>query len=150
MAEPSDEATSAGSTDGPAETADQCVSVAAELAHIAKAVDAAALLTEALAQEALSSEEAKALAPGALGAVLDLIQIRLAQVGRVIRGAEDPAKLLTRFNGAPPWTAGEDPDLRLQRWTPAQRAAHHAQQQAAAERDEELAQREKPTPRQEE
>ncbi len=146
MAEPSDDEAMSASTESPAETTEQCVSVTAELAHIAEAVNAAALLTEALAQEALSSEEAKALAPGALGAVLDLIHERLAQVGRVIRGAEDPARLLTRFNAAPPWTADEDPDLRLRRWTPAQRAAFHAQQQAAAERDEE---REKPAPRRE-
>ena len=124
------------------EEAEQLVSLSAELGHLSDAVNAAGLLTEALALETLPSEEAKAKAPSALSAVLGLVHMRLELVRRVLRGAEDPVSLLSPHNATGEPRPGDDADVVLRPWRPAQRAAHHAQQQAAAERDEE---REKPT-----
>lgn len=147
MAEPSDdEASSAGSTEGPAEKAEELVSLAAELSHLGDAVNAATLLSQAVAEGAISTSEATAQAPSAITAVLELVHARLMQVRRVLRGYEDPADILTQHNATGEPQPGDDPDVVLRPWTPSQRAAHHAQQQAAAERDEE---REKPAPRRE-
>jgi hypothetical protein len=143
MAVPSPEATSSGSL---TEEAEHLVSLSAELSHLGNAVTAAALLTESLALDSLPSEEAKAQVPSAVTAVLELVQTRLAQMRRVLRGAEDPAALLSPHNATGEPRPGDDADVVLRPWRPAQRAAHHAQQQAAAERDEE---REKPVPQQE-
>ncbi|GEL71100.1 hypothetical protein [Myxococcus virescens] len=147
MAQPSDdEATSAGSPREPAEEAEQLVSLAAELSHLGDAVSAATLLSQAVTEGALSTAEATVQAPSAVTAVLGLVHARIMQLRRVLHGAEDPADILTPHNATGEPQPGDDPDVRLRPWPPSQRAAFHAQQQAAAERDEE---REKPAPRRE-
>lgn len=143
MAEPSPEAMSAES---PADEAEQLVSLAAELSHLGDAVNAAALLIEALTQKALPAPKATEQVPAAVSAVLELIQVRLDQVRRVVSGVEDPATILTPTNTTGEPQPGDDVDIVLRPWGSARRAAHRAQQKAAVERNEE---REKPTPRRE-
>jgi hypothetical protein len=150
MAEPSDETTSAVSPEGSAREPEKLVSLAAELSHLGDAVNAGTLLSQAMVEGTLSTAEATAQAPSAITAVLGLVHARLMQLRRVLRGVENPADILTPHNATGEQQPGDDPDVVLRPWRPAQRAAHHARQQAAAERDEEREQREKPTPRREE
>ena len=149
MAEPCNEATSTGSTEDPAREAEKLVSLAAELSHLGDAVNAGTLLSQAMVEGTLSTAEATAQAPSAITAVLGLVHARLMQVRRVLRGAEDPEDIRTSSNATGEPQPGDDPDVVLRPWTPAQRAAHHAREQAA-ERNEEIEQRENPTPRREE
>jgi hypothetical protein len=140
MAEPSPEATS---SENPADEAEQLVSLAAELSHLGDAVNAAALLLEALTQKALPSPLSTDQVYAAVSSVLVLVRTRLNQVGRVVTGVEDPATILTLTNTTGEPQPGDDPDVRLRPWTSARRTAHRAQQQAAADRSEE---RERPSP----
>lgn len=149
MAEPSDETTSAGSPGGSAREPEKLVSLAAELSHLGDAVNAGTLLSQAMVEGTLSTAEATAQAPSAITAVLGLVHARLMQVRRVLRGAEDPENIRTPSNATGEPQPGDDPDVVLRPWTPVQRAAHHAREQAA-ERNEEIEQRENPTPRREE
>ncbi|WNZ59558.1 hypothetical protein QEG98_26320 [Myxococcus sp. MxC21-1] len=137
MTAPSDADTSAESAAGLAEKAEELVSLAAELAHVGDAVNAAAILSECVSQDLLPSEEAQTQAPTAITAVLGLVHARLLQVRRVLRGTEDPAAIRTSRSARGEPQLGDDPDVVLRPWTPAQRAAHHARQQEKAERDEE-------------
>jgi len=141
-----DQSPTATSAESPADEAEQLVSLAAELSHLGDAVNAAALLIEALTQKALPAPKATEQVHAAVGAVLELIQGRLEQVHRVVSGVEDPATILTPTNTTGEPQPGDDPDVRLRPWTSARRTAHRAQQQAAAEQNEE---REKPIPRRE-
>jgi hypothetical protein len=143
MAEPLPGATA---SESPAEEAEQLVSLAAELSHLGDAVNAAALLIEALTQKALPAPKANEQVPAAVSAVLELIQVRLDQVRRVVSGVEDPATILTPTNTTGEPQPGDDPDVRLRPWTSEQRTAYRAQQKVATERNEE---REKPIPRRE-
>ncbi|HEX8435243.1 hypothetical protein [Archangium sp.] len=140
MAEPSPEATS---SENPADEAEQLVSLAAELSHLGDAVNAAALLLEALTQKALPSPLSTDQVYAAVSAVLVLVRTRLDQVGRVVTGVEDPATILTLTNTTGEPQPGDDPDLRLRPWTSARRTAYRAQQKVAADRNEE---RERPSP----
>jgi hypothetical protein len=123
MAEPSPGATA---SESPAEEAEQLVSLAAELSNLGDAVNAAALLLEALTQKALPSPLSTERIHAAVGAVLELIQVRLNQVHRVISGVEDPATILTLTNTTGEPQPGDDPDVRLRPWTSARRTAHRA------------------------
>jgi hypothetical protein len=123
------------------------------LSAIGRAVDGAALLTDALAEGTFSTEEATERIPPAVVAVLGLVHARLDQVQRVLRGSSDPKRILAPHNltGAP--SPEEDPDIRLRVWTHDQRVAYHSRElhmaeseQAKAERDEE---HKKPIPQRE-
>ncbi|NNC16685.1 hypothetical protein HJC22_13265 [Corallococcus exiguus] len=137
MAVPSPEATSAEAAQELADEAKEFISLAAELAHVGDAVNAAAIISECLSLEVLPSEEAQAQAPTAIYAILGLVHARLIQVRRVLRGAEDPARLRSPRSATGEPQPGDDPDVVLRPWTPAQRAAYHTRQQEKAERDEE-------------
>ncbi len=140
MAEPSPGATA---SESPAEEAEQLVSLAAELSHLGDAVNAAALLLEALTQKALPSPLSTDQVYAAVSAVLVLVRTRLDQVGRVVTGVEDPATILTLTNTTGEPQPGDDPDLRLRPWTSERRTAYRAQPKVAADRNEE---RERPSP----
>ncbi len=138
-----DQSPTATSAESPADEAEHLVSLAAELSHLGDAVNAAALLIEALTQKALPAPKATEQVHSAVGAVLELIQGRLEQVHRVVTGVEDPATILTLTNTTGEPQPGDDPDLRLRPWTSARRTAYRAQQKVAADRNEE---RERPSP----
>jgi hypothetical protein len=119
------------------ELAEGLISLSGELAGLSDAVYGAALISECLSLDLLPSEESQAQAPVAITAVLGLVHARLIQVRRVLRGAEDPATIRTPRSATGEPQEGDDPDVVLRPWTPAQRAAHHARQQEKAERAEE-------------
>ncbi len=117
----------------------QFVSISAELSAIGRAVDGAALLTDALAEGTFSTAEAADRIPAAVAAVLGLVHARLDQVQRVLRGSSDPKRILTPHNltGAP--SPGEDPDVTLSVWNHAQRVAYHSRELHMAESEKEIA-----------
>ncbi|MBN1208531.1 MAG: hypothetical protein JXB05_26965 [Myxococcaceae bacterium] len=115
------------------EKADQHVSLAAEFANLGHAVNAAVIISEALADGGLPTAEATARAPTAITAVLALVHSRLAQVQRVLRGNEDPKTILEPYNATSELSPEEDQEIRLKVWTFEQHAAHHAREQRWAE-----------------
>jgi hypothetical protein len=119
----------------------QFVSISAELSAIGRAVDGAALLTDALAEGTFSTEEAAERIPPAVVAVLGLVHARLDQVQRVLRGSADPLRVLMPHNATGPLSPEEDPDIRLRVWTHDQRVAYHSRELHMAETEKEIAER---------
>jgi len=112
---------------------DRYVSIAAEFANLGHAVNAAVIISEALADGGLPTAEATARAPTAITAVLTLVHARLEQVQRVLRGNEDPKTILEPHNVTGELSPEEDQEVRLRVWTYEQHAAHHAREQRWAE-----------------
>jgi hypothetical protein len=115
----------------------QFVSISAELSAIGRAVDGAALLTDALTEGTFSTEAATERIPAAVVAVLGLVHARLDQVQRVLRGSSDPRRILTPHNlltGAS--SPEEDPDVRLPVWTHDQRITYHSRELHMAESEQ--------------
>lgn len=112
---------------------EQYVSLAAEFANLGHALNAAVIISEALADGGLPTAEATARAPTAITAVLTLVHSRLAQVQRVLRGNEDPKTILEPHNVTGELSPEEDQEVRLRAWTYEQHAAHHAREQRWAE-----------------
>lgn len=131
------ESTEATSAESAEELAEELISLSGELAGLTDVVYGAAIISECLSQDLLPHDEAQVQAPIAITAILGLVHARLIQVRRVLRGAEDPATLRTARSAMGEPQEGDDPDVLLRPWTPAQRAAHHTRQQEKAERDEE-------------
>ncbi len=90
------------------------VSLNLELANIEHALRGAALLAELLANHNLPDEEARRMAPHFITAQLALVNARLRQVSRVIRGEEDAETLWAVHNATTPLPLpGDDGDVRL-------------------------------------
>jgi hypothetical protein len=121
----------------------QFVSISAELSAIGRAVDGAALLTDALEEGTFSTEAAAERIPAAVVAVLGLVHARLDQVQRVLRGSSDPRRILTPHNLTSAPSPDEDPDVRLPVWTHDQRIAYHSRELNMAESEQEAATRRK-------
>jgi hypothetical protein len=90
------------------------VSLNLELDNLESALRGTSLLAELLASNGLPDEEARRQAPHCIVAQLSLVNARLRQVGRVIRGEEDAEALLAPHNTTcPSPLPGEDGDVRL-------------------------------------
>ena len=90
------------------------ISLNLELANIEHALRGTSLLAELLANHNLPDEEARRMAPHCIVAQLALVNARLRQVGRVIRGEEDAETLWAVHNATTPLPLpGDDGDVRL-------------------------------------
>ncbi|MFY0571131.1 hypothetical protein ACN28E_45880 [Archangium lansingense] len=90
------------------------VSLNLELANLEHALRGASLLAELLANHDLPDEETQRMAPHCISAQLALVNARLRQVGRVIRGEEDAEMLWAPHNAINPSPLpGDDGDMRL-------------------------------------
>lgn len=74
------------------------VSLHAELSVLSAAVDGARILAEELIADHFASEHDERKAPEAIAAILSLVQIRGADLGRVLRREKDPAAILSAHN----------------------------------------------------
>jgi hypothetical protein len=98
------------------------VSLSAELGEIRYAIEGTHWIADSVAMGAVPDPEQVHSAPVIISAILLLVETRLHQVGRVLRGEENPAHLLTPHNV----TAGENADrddvvLRPWDWSAAPR-----------------------------
>ena len=98
------------------------VSLSAELGEIRYAIEGAHWIADSVAMGAVPDPERVHSAPVIISAILLLVETRLHQLGRVLRGEENPAHLLTPHNV----TAGENADrddvvLRPWDWSAAPR-----------------------------
>ncbi|QRK05587.1 hypothetical protein JQX13_36350 [Archangium violaceum] len=82
------------------------VSLSAELGEIRYAIEGAHWIADSVAMGAVPDPERVHSAPVIISAILLLVETRLHQLGRVLRGEENPAHLLTPHNV----TAGENAD----------------------------------------
>ncbi|HYO58519.1 hypothetical protein [Archangium sp.] len=90
------------------------ISLNMELANLEHALRGASLLAELLANHDLPDEETQRMAPHCITAQLALVNARLRQVGRVIRGEEDAETLWAPHNAINPSPLpGDDGDVRL-------------------------------------
>lgn len=90
------------------------ISLNLELAHLEEALRGAALLAELLANHGLPDEETQRMVPHCIAAQLALVNARLRQVGRVIRGEEDAEALWAPHNATSSSPLpGDDGDVRL-------------------------------------
>ena len=98
------------------------ISLSAELGEIRYAIEGAHWSADSVAMGAVPDPERTHSAPVIISAILLLVETRLHQLGRVLRGEENPAHLLTPYNV----TAGEYADrddvvLRPWDWSGASR-----------------------------
>lgn len=98
------------------------ISLSAELGEIRYAIEGAHWIADSVAMGAVPDPERVHSAPVIISAILLLVETRLHQLGRVLRGEENPAHLLTPHNA----TAGEYSDrddvvLRPWDWSGASR-----------------------------
>jgi hypothetical protein len=92
----------------------RAVSLTMELVNLEHALRGASLLAELLANQDLPDEETQRMAPHCITAQLALVNARLRQVGRVIRGEEDAETLWAPHNATSPSPRpGDDEDVRL-------------------------------------
>ena len=83
--------------------------------------DGARLLVVAARLGALPLEDDEGRAVASAEAILDHVTDRLRNLQRAVRGSLDPAVIWTEANAALPKSAGGDPDVRLEEWSPAKR-----------------------------
>ncbi len=74
------------------------VSLSAELGEICYAIEGAHWIADSVAMGAVPDPDRKHSAPVIISAILLLVETRLHQLGRVLRGEENPAHLLTPHN----------------------------------------------------
>jgi hypothetical protein len=74
------------------------VSLSAELGEICYAIEGAHWIADSVAMGAVPDLDRKHSAPVIISAILLLVENRLHQLGRVLRGEENPAHLLTPHN----------------------------------------------------
>ena len=82
------------------------ISLSAELGEIRYAIEGAHWIADSVAMGAVPDPERVHSAPVIISAILLLVETKLHQLGRVLRGEENPAHLLTPHNV----TAGEYAD----------------------------------------
>jgi hypothetical protein len=95
-------------------TDSKTISLNSELAELHEALDAAHILSRALQNYGLASQEDQRRAPGAISAVLSLVQCRLRNLEQVVRGTLDAKFFWARHNdGTGPPAPGDDADVLL-------------------------------------
>ncbi|ADO73849.1 uncharacterized protein STAUR_6092 [Stigmatella aurantiaca DW4/3-1] len=98
-------------------TMHKAISLSAELAEIRNAVEGARFLADELATGGLEDRKRELQAPLTISAILVLVELRLHQVERVLRGEEDPLLLWAPQNDVSPIQAeDEEHDLVLRSW----------------------------------
>ncbi|MFL5350684.1 MAG: hypothetical protein ACJ8AT_38425 [Hyalangium sp.] len=83
----------------------KAISLSAELAEIRNAVEGARFLADELATGGLEDRKRELQAPLTISAILVLVELRLHQVERVLRGEEDPLLLWAPHNDVSPGVA---------------------------------------------
>jgi hypothetical protein len=76
------------------------ISLSAELGELLHAIEGAHWIADIVAISSVPEPERAQNAPVIIGAILLLVENRLYQLGRVLRGEEDPAHLLAPHNAA--------------------------------------------------
>ncbi|WP_244224580.1 hypothetical protein [Corallococcus sicarius] len=95
----------------------KAISLSAELAEIRNAVEGARFLADELATGGLEDRKRELQAPLTISAILVLVELRLHQVERVLRGEEDPLLLWAPHNDVSLIQAeDEEHDLVLRSW----------------------------------
>lgn len=90
------------------------VSLNGELAELCDALDAALMITGALQNEGLSTQDETRRAPGAIRAVVSLVSCRLKNLGQLVRGTLDAEGFCARHNAGPTRVfLGEEPDVLI-------------------------------------
>ncbi len=91
------------------------ISLSAELGEIRYAIEGAHWIADSVAMGAVPDPERTNSAPVIISAILLLVENRLHQLGRVRRGEENPAHLLTPHNATTREDADRD-DVVLRAW----------------------------------
>src|SRR5512143_3845608 len=91
------------------------VSLSAELGEIRYAIEGAHWIADSVAMGAVPDPERTHSAPVIISAILLLVENRLHQLGRVLRGEENPAHLLTPHNATTKEYADRE-DVVLRPW----------------------------------
>jgi len=91
------------------------ISLSAELGEIRYAIEGAHWIADCDAMGAVPDPERTHSAPVIISAILLLVENRLHQLGRVLRGEENPAHLLTPHNATTREDADRD-DVVLRAW----------------------------------
>jgi hypothetical protein len=100
----------------------ESISLSAELGEIRYAIEGAHWVADSVAMGAVPDPERTHRAPVIIGAILLLVENRLHQLGRVLRGEENPAHLLTSHNvTGGEYADKEDVVLRPWDWSGASR-----------------------------
>lgn len=111
------------------------VSLTFELLLLDHAVEAARLLAEVLARDSFEEEADARRAAASIAAVLALVNTRLLDLERVVRGDLDPARILAPHNQKRPPPAGSDEeDIILVPWSPKKRCRRLKAELARARR----------------
>ena len=98
------------------------ISLSAELGEIRYAIEGAHWIADSVAMGAVPDPERTHSAPVIISAILLLVANRMHQLGRVLRGEENPAHLLTPHNvTAGEYADREDVVLRAWDWSGASR-----------------------------
>jgi hypothetical protein len=96
----------------------KAISLSAEFAEIRNAVEGARFLADELATCGLEDRKRELQAPLTISAILVLVELRLHQVERVLRGEEDPLLLWAPHNDVSSMQAeDEEHDLVLRSWS---------------------------------
>ncbi len=96
----------------------KAISLSAEMAEIRNAVEGTRFLADELATGGLEDRKRELQAPLTISAILVLVELRLHQVERVLRGEEDPLLLWAPHNDVSPIQAeDEEHDLVLRSWS---------------------------------
>jgi hypothetical protein len=91
------------------------VSLSAELGEICYAIEGAHWIADSVAMGAVPDPDRTHSAPVIISAILLLVENRLHQLGRVLRGEENPGHLLTPHNATTQEEADTD-DVVLRAW----------------------------------
>jgi hypothetical protein len=96
----------------------KAISLSAEMAEIRNAVEGARFLADELATRGMEDRKRELQAPLTISAILVLVELRLHQIERVLRGEEDPLLLWAPHNDVSPIQAeDEEHDLVLRSWS---------------------------------
>jgi len=107
------------------------VSLSAELGEICYAIEGAHWIADSVAMGAVPDPDRKQSAPVIISAILLLVENRLHQLGRVLRGEENPAHLLTPHNSTSgKYADREDVVLRAWGWSGASRRSPSQQEES--------------------
>lgn len=113
-------------------TAGPRVSLHSELFTLLSAIEGARILADELTTDQFPTEHDGRMASHAIAAILALVQVRGADLGRVIRQEDDP----WRFRAAHNQTAtSAREDVTFRYWTSAQRREKAERDLRSAERD---------------
>ncbi|WPB82597.1 hypothetical protein KYC5002_26215 [Archangium violaceum] len=91
------------------------ISLSAELGEIRYAIEGAHWIADSVAMGAVPDPDRTHSAPVIISAILLLVENRLHQLGRVLRGEENPGHLLTPHNATTQEEADKD-DVVLRAW----------------------------------